>query len=155
MFVVGYSADEQTAVYMRELEKAGVSILVRTTDSNISEELVEQYFGLPRNFIKVISPVAGLMYKEMSEKQAINEPCRILHNGKVNSFLKAFTSALKLQERRKMINILQYIGVGISVILMAMFSFLSGLSQAGAIQILLFETLWTLIVTFVPQIKKI
>lgn len=155
MFVVGYSADEQTAVYMRELEKAGVSILVRTTDSNISEELVEQYFGLPRNFIKVISPVAGLMYKEMSEKQAINEPCRILHNGKVNSFLKAFTSALKLQERRKMINILQYIGVGISVVLMAMFSFLSGLSQAGAVQILLFETLWTLIVAFVPQIKKI
>jgi len=155
MFVVGYSADEQTAVYMRELEKAGVSILIRTTDSNISEELVEQYFGLPRNFIKVISPVAGLMYKEMSEKQAVNEPCRILHNGTVNSFLKAFTSALKLQERRKMINILQYIGVGISVILMAMFSFLSGISQAGAVQILLFETLWTLIVTFIPQIKKI
>ena len=155
MFVVGYSADKQTAVYMRELEKAGVSIPARTQDSNISAEIVEQYLGLPRNFIKVISPVAGLMYKEMSEKQAINEPCRILHNGKVNSFLKAFTSALKLQERRKMINILQYVGVGISVILMAMFSFLSGLSQAGAIQILLFETLWTLIVTFVPQIKKI
>ncbi len=155
MFVVGYSADRRTAVYMRELEKAGVSILVRTTDANISEELVEQYFDLPRNFIKVISPVAGLMYKEMSDKYAINEPCRILHNGTVNSFLKAFTSALKLQERRKMINILQYIGVGISIVLMAMFSFISGLSQAGAVQIILFETLWALIVTFVPQIKKI
>lgn len=155
MFVVGYSADGQTAVYMRELERAGVSILVRTTDSNISEELVEQYFGLPRNFIKVISPVSGLMYREMSEKYAINEPCRILHNGTVNSFLRAFTSALKLHERRRMINILQYIGVGISVVLMAMFSFLSGLSQAGAVQILLFEALWTLIVTFLPQIKKI
>ncbi|MDD6270554.1 MAG: hypothetical protein PUA67_00755 [Ruminococcus sp.] len=155
MFVVGYSADEQTAVYMRELERAGVSILVRTTDSNISEELVEQYFGLPRNFIKVISPVAGLMYKEMSEKQAVNEPCRVLHNGSVNSFLHSFTSALKLQERRRIINILQYIGVGISVILMAMFSFLSGLSQAGAVQILLFETLWTLVVAFAPKIKKI
>lgn len=155
MFVVGYSADEQTAVYMRELERAGVSILVRTTDSNISEELVEQYFGLPRSFIKVISPVAGLMYKEMSEKQAVNEPCRVLHNGSVNSFLHSFTSALKLQERRRIINILQYIGVGISVILMAMFSFLSGLSQAGAVQILLFETLWTLVVAFAPKIKKI
>ncbi len=155
MFVVGYSADEQTAVYMRELERAGVSILVRTTDSNISEELVEQYFGLPRSFIKVISPVAGLMYKEMSEKQAVNEPCRVLHNGSVNSFLHSFTSALKLQERRRIINILQYIGVGISVILMAMFSFLSGLSQAGAVQILLFETLWTLVVAFASKIKKI
>lgn len=140
---------------MRELEKAGVSILVRTTDSNISEELVEQYFGLPRSFIKVISPVAGLMYKEMSEKQAVNEPCRVLHNGSVNSFLHSFTSALKLQERRRIINILQYIGVGISVILMAMFSFLSGLSQAGAVQILLFETLWTLVVAFASKIKKI
>ena len=95
------------------------------------------------------------MYKEMSEKQAVNEPCRVLHNGSVNSFLHSFTSALKLQERRRIINILQYIGVGISVILMAMFSFLSGLSQAGAVQILLFETLWTLVVAFAPKIKKI
>lgn len=36
-----------------------MSVLVRTTDPNITEELVEQYFDLPHGFVKVISPVAG------------------------------------------------------------------------------------------------
>lgn len=155
MFVVGYSANSETAQYMREIEKAGISILVRTTDANITEELVEQYFGLPRNFIKVISPVASLMFNEMSKTQAINEPCRILHNGTLNSFLYAFASALNLSERKKLINILQGICVGIGIVIMAMFSFLSGISQAGNLQIILFEGIWAVIMALVPQIKKI
>ena len=37
---------------------------------------------------------------------------------------------------------------------MAMFSFISGLTQAGVLQIILFESLWTLIVVFIPQLVK-
>ena len=155
MFIVGYSADEKTAKYMRFLEKSGVSILVRTTDPNITEDLVEQHFGLPRNFIKVINPVAGVMLKDLRDTEIPTEPCRILSNGKLNMFLYSLCSALLLKEKSKMAVLLQYIGVGIGVLLMAMFSFLSSVEQAGVVQIILFEILWSLVVIFIPRIKKI
>ena len=155
MFVVGYTADREIAKYMRFLEKAGVNILVRTTDANITEEMVEQSFGLPRNFIKVISPVAGVMLKELTDRQAENEPCRIVHNGKIKSFLYSFACALALSEKSKISTLLQYIGIGAGIALMAMFSFLSGNAQAGVVQIILFEALWSLAVIFLPNIKRL
>jgi hypothetical protein len=155
MFVVGYTADGEVARYMRSLERAGVNILVRTTDANITEEMVEQYFGLPRNFIKVISPVAGVMLKDLFEKEAEKEPCRIVHNGKVKSFLYSFASALSLSEKSKISMLLQYIGLGMGILFMALLSFLSGNSQAGVLQIIIFETLWSLAVIFLPQLKRL
>lgn len=154
MFVVGYGADEKTAYYFRALEKAGVNILVKTADANITEELVEQYFGLPRNFVKVISPVASLMFREHSEKEVENEPCKILCNGKTNSSLRSLLAAFAISEQKNICSILQYVGVGIGILLMAMFAFLSGLAQAGVLQMILFESLWTLLVVFIPQLVK-
>ena len=135
-------------------------IFIKPDKENRTLTITDNGIGMDKddleNNLGTIASSGSYKFKqEMSEKQAVNEPCRVLHNGSVNSFLHSFTSALKLQERRRIINILQYIGVGISVILMAMFSFISGLSQAGAVQIILFETLWTLVVAFAPKIKKI
>ena len=154
MFVVGYSVDGEISKYLRSLEKAGISILVRTSDPNITDELVEQAFSLPRGCVKVISPVAGVMYKELTETEAQNEPCRILHNGKVQSFLSTFVTALSVKEKSKMITVLQYIGIAMGILLMAMFSFTSGVSQAGTFQIILFEAIWSAVVVFAPQLKK-
>lgn len=154
MFVVAYGADEKIAHYFRALEREGVNILVKTSDANITEELIEQYFRLPRNFIKIISPVAGVMFKEYSEKETEKEPCRILSDGKVKSSLRALLAAFTINSQKNISTVLQYVGVGIGIILMAMFSFVSGLTQAGVLQIILFESLWSLLVIFVPQLVK-
>lgn len=154
MFVVGYGADEGIAHYFRMLEKAGINILVKTSDANITEELIEQYFGLPRNYIKVISPVAGVMFKEYSEKEIKKEPCRILSENGLKSSLRAFIAAININEQKRISTVLQYVGVGIGIILMALFAFISGLTQAGTLQMILFESLWSIIVVFIPQLAK-
>lgn len=154
MFVVGYGADENVARSLRALEKNGINIVVRTTDANISEELVEQLFDLPKGIVKVISPVAGVMLSELTDTVAENEPCRVLDNGKLKSALNALVGALSLNEKGKISTVLQYIGVAIGILLMAMFSFTSGMSQAGAVQMILFEALWSLVVVLVPRLKR-
>ena len=154
MFVVGYGVDPEMARYFRELEKAGVNILVRTSDANITESLIEQYFRLPRNFIKIVSPVAGVMFKEYSEKETEKEPCRILSDGKMKTSLRTLLAAFTLNEQKKISTILQYVGAGIGILLIAMLAFIAGLTQAGVLQMVLFEALWSLIVIFVPQLVK-
>lgn len=155
LFVVEYAANERLTNYLQQLEKYGVGILVRTADPNVTEGLVEQYFDLPHNLVKVINPVAGEMFRELAEESPTEAPCTILHSGRTQSFLRAFLSAFVLEEKYRLSQILLYLGVGLSVMLMAVLSFFTHLTQAGVPEILLFELIWAGIVIGVPRLKKI
>ncbi len=155
LFVVEYAANERLTAYLQQLEKYGVGILVRTADPNITEGMVEQYFDLPHNLVKMINPVAGEMFRELAEEPPKEEPCAILHSGRTPSFLRAFLSAFVLEEKYRLSQILLYIGVGLSVMLMAVLSFFTQLTQAGVPEILLFELIWAGIVVGIPRFKKI
>lgn len=155
LFVVEYAANERLADYLQQLEKYGVGILVRTADPNVTEGLVEQYFDLPHSLVKIINPVAGEMFRELAEEPPTEAPCAILHSGRTHSFLRAFLSAFVLEEKYRLSQILLYIGVGLSVMLMAVLSFFTQLTQAGVPEILLFELIWAGIVIGVPRFKKI
>ncbi len=155
LFVVEYAANERLTGYLQQLEKYGISILVRTSDPNVTEGLVEQYFDLPHNLVKIINPVAGTMFRELADAQPKPESCGILHSGRTPAFLHAFLSAFVLEEKYRLSQMLLYIGVGLSVLLMAVLSFFTSLSQAGVAEVLIFELVWTAIVVLVPKLKKV
>lgn len=155
LFVVEYAANERLCGYLQDLEKYGISILVRTADPNITEGLIEQYFDLPHNLVKIISPVAGKMFRDLTEETPQPADCGVLHNGRITAFLRAFLSAFVLEEKTKLAQILLYIGVGLSITLLAVLSFFTALTQAGAFEILVFELLWTAISVLVPNAKKV
>lgn len=155
LFVVSYAANAQTADYLCRLEKYGISILVRTSDPNITEGLVEQIFQLPHNLVKIINPVAGDLYRDLLDQPPKDEPCGIVHDGRTESGLRAFLGAFVLDEKFRLTEILSYIGVGLNVLLLAVLSFFSGLSQAGAFEVVVFELVWMAIMTLLPKIKKV
>lgn len=154
MFAVGYSAAPDTAQYMKALEKCGVSLLVRTSDPNITEELIDSYFDLPRNFTKVVSPVSGKLLRDLREQVKTNESCGGVHDGRVNTLLHTVSAAFAADAGLKTATVLQYIGIGLGVLLMALLAFSSGLSQAGVVQIAVFQLFWTALVFLVPALKK-
>ena len=155
LFVVTYASNAQTAAYLQRLEKYGVTILVRTSDPNITEALLEQNFHLPNNLVKILNPVAGKMYRALVKQEPQKELCGILHRRGATKGLKALLGAFLCDEKLKIAETLLYIGSGISVAFMAIICFFSGLSQAGNLEILLFQILWTLLVTQIPKLKKL
>lgn len=155
LFVVGYKPNNNTGKYLNKLEKYGVSVLVRTTDPNITESMIEQYFDLPRNFVKIINPVAGKLFKKLYDTEKPKDTCGIIHDGKVDTLLRAFLSVFAIHDKIKISTVLQCIGIGIGILVEALLSFTSGLSQAGVLQILIFEIVWTLLVIFIPKLKRI
>ncbi len=155
LFVVSYAAAAQTADYLCRLEKYGISILVRTSDPNITEGLVEQIFHLPHNLVKIINPVAGDLFRDLLKQPPKEEPCGIIHDGRTESGLRAMLGAFILDEKFRLTEILSYIGVGLNVLLLAVLSFFSGLSQAGVFEVVVFELVWMAIMMLLPKIKKI
>lgn len=155
MFVVVYKSDEQTAKYIRQLEKDGMTIFFRTSDANITEEFIEREFGLPENVVKIINPVAGEMFLKVKNEEKERSDAKIIHDGSVKSMLKAIHSAYSISS---FVNISRIVGLLASVlgmVIVVLLTFMSGLAQIGVWQIIIYQAVWAGILSLLPNLRKL
>ncbi|MCQ2480531.1 MAG: hypothetical protein MJ121_00275 [Clostridia bacterium] len=121
LFVVSYSADEETRIYFKQLEKSGIQTLIRTNDVNVTEDLIAERFEINASNFKILSSVAGRLYKR--RKDAISETVEagVIHDGKPQSMLKAIAASCKMSTRSKIGTALQFVLVVAMVALTAVF----------------------------------
>ncbi len=147
MFIVVYKANQETAKYMRELEKDGLTIFFRTSDANITERFLEREFGLPENVVKIINPVAGDMFTKISREGKTSTDAKIIHNGSAKSMLAALHGSFVINSFVNSSRLIQLIASAIGVVIIALLTFLSGLSQIGVWQILMYQAVWAVILS--------
>ena len=153
MFVVVYKANEETARYMRELEKDGLTIFFRTADANITEKFLEREFGLPANVVKIINPVAGDMFTRVKSKHTERSNAKIIHTGSFRSMLAALHGAFVINSFVNSTRIVQLIAAAIGAVIMLLFTFMSGIAQIGVLQIILYQIIWAVILS-VPAFTR-
>ncbi|MBQ8767875.1 MAG: hypothetical protein IJZ16_13850, partial [Clostridia bacterium] len=153
MFVVVYKANEETARYMRELEKDGITIFFRTSDANITEKFLEREFGLPANVVKIINPVAGDMFSKVKAKHTERSNAKIIHDGTIRSMLAALHGTFIINSFVNSSRIIQLIAAAIGAVIMMLFTFLSGIAQIGVLQIVLYQVVWAVILS-VPALTR-
>ena len=154
MFVVVYKANEVTAKYMRELEKDGLTIFFRTSDANITEEFIENEFGLPSDVVKIINPVAGEMFQKVKNRVSERTNANIIHDGTVKTMLSALHAAFGINNFVNITRIVQLAEAVIGAAVVVLLAFLSGLAQVGVWQIIIYQALWTLILSLLPTLRK-
>ncbi len=155
MFVVVYKANEETARYMRELEKDGLTIFFRTSDANITESFLEQEFGLPSNVVKIINPVAGEMFTKVKNAEIPRADAKIIHDGTVKTMLSALHSAFAISSYVTVSKTVQLVASFIGVAIVALLAFLSGLAQIGVWQIIIYQAVWAVVLSVLPALRKI
>lgn len=154
MFIVVYKADEMTASLIRALEKDGVSILFRTSDANITESFLEREFKLPKNVVKIINPIAGEMFAKVKNAEKERSDAYIVHDGSVVSMLKALHLSFRVSQFVNVSRTVQAVAAVIGVLIVALLSFMSGLSQVAVWQIIMYQIVWGVVLYLLPAIKK-
>lgn len=153
MFVVVYKANQETARYMRELEKDGITIFFRTSDANITEKFLEREFQLPANVVKIINPVAGDMFSKVKSRCAERSNAKIIHDGGIKTMLAALHGTFVINSFVNSSRLIQLIASIIGAVIMALFTFMSGIAQIGVLQIILYQVLWAVILS-VPALTR-
>lgn len=154
MFVVTYKANEETARYMQQLEKDGLTIFFRTSDANITEQFVEREFGLPENVVKMINPVAGDMFTKVKNNVDERADAKIIHDGKVRTMLASLHSAFAIHSFVNVLRTVQFVSSFLGVAIVILLSFMSGLAQIGVWQIIIYQVLWTAVLSLLPKFRK-
>ncbi len=154
IFVVSYSADEKIAEQLRKIENNGINLLIRSTDSNITEEFVANAFGLPLNSVKIVSPNAAEVLKAYADEVTPKEDAKIIHSGKSATFLQAIGSASGLCWAAGVITTQQTFCCAAGLILLAGMVLFSSALSVTALQICLCQLVWLGIGAVVPLINK-
>jgi hypothetical protein len=132
MFVVSYSVDENIKNYLKQLENNGIQILVRTNDVNVTENLISESFGLNPDNFKILSSVAGRLYKRRKDSVTDRLPAGIIHDGGAFSMLKAMATACSMAAKNRIGIFMQIAAMVLGVVL----TVVSGIAGEGGITIL-------------------
>lgn len=137
MFVVSYAVDKNLGRYFRVLEENGIQVLVRTNDVNVTEELIADSFGLPQETFKVLSAVAGKLFKRRRDAVCDKLPASIVHDGTAYSMLRSVAASCGMTSSKKLGTVAQTVLSALGFVLSAALyltglgSLMSGLTVLG------------------------
>lgn len=154
IFVVSYGTDEVIAEHLRKIENSGINLLIRTTDSNITEEYVANCFGLPLNSVKIVSSNAGDVLKDYADMVLPKADATLVHNGSAKGFLHCVSAAGTLCSAAGVITTQQTFCCAIGLLLLAIIVLFSGAFNVNALQICVCQLLWTGLGILIPKINR-
>lgn len=137
MFVVSYAVDRNLGKYFKVLEENGIQVLVRTNDVNVTEELIADSFGLTQETFKVLSAVAGKLFKRRRDAVCDKLPASIVHDGTAYSMLRSVAASCGMESSKKLGTVAQIVLSALGFVLSTALyctglgSLMSGLTALG------------------------
>lgn len=144
MFVVSYTADDGIASALNALTKAGITLLVRTCDPNITEEMICSRFDLDSYYVEVMGASAGRCYEKLTSEESEESDAILASNGRLEGAAYGVTYCRRLQRAIRMSVAAQVTGGALGFALCALVSLCTAISLSPLF-ILGYSALWLFI----------
>lgn len=109
MFVVSYMADETVKRVLTDVTKNRVTLLIRTCDPNVTEQLVASVFDLNGFYVELLGAPAGRSYESLTVGVSSEEPATMVSFSGVKGILKAISHCCSLRTGIRFFTVLQII----------------------------------------------
>ncbi len=141
MFVVSYSPNEEVEDALKEIEAAGLNIIVHTRDFNISSDKISKLFGIPK---KMVAVVREDDVPELSKRTAFVEKTSssLTHMGTLTSFVNGIIASGKLDGTLRIAMTLELVGMIAGAVLAVALVLFSTITATTAFAALLFQLVW-------------
>ena len=149
VFIISYDADPHNTGLFRKIESNSITLLIRSDDANITDEMVSRKLSVHQSGVKILSAVSGDVYKSYVKETTTASDALLIHDGGAHSFLCAVKSALSLGDFKQVLSTFQICAMGIGIALVAVLSFVSGLQNLTALSLVVLQCLFTAIALFV------
>lgn len=154
MFVVSYNADNNIKKGLKKLEKSGITILLKSCDPYINEENIMEIFDLPEGFIRVMTSSNARIFEKYSNMVVEKSPAYTVHNGTALGFISAVRGSESLVSLENSLSVLVSFGSSIGFGVAALLGFLNGMSQLNALNVIIFQSVWSIFVLIISKIRR-
>ena len=154
MFVTTYDTTLRIAELLQRAEENGTSLLVHTTDCNVTGEKIAADFGIYYRSIKVLPTGLGNVCQEITSVKEDSSRSYLATRGSFLSLLRALCGCVKLQSNTSLAVVIQLVGLIFGILLVSSLSLFAGVGILRNIEMLLFTVLWAAATVVVPSIHK-
>lgn len=154
MFVTKYTADPQLKAEMQRAETNGISFLIRTTDYNVTNDLIANLYDLFYRSIKVLPTGLGNVLKEAEDTVEETSRSYLITSGKAASLARAVTGCVKIKHNISLSIIIQLIAVILGLLVASTLSLYAGVSVMGSLEVLIYALFWGAAAVFAPALQK-
>lgn len=154
MFVTRYTPDAQLKAEMQRAETNGISFLIRTTDYNVTNDLVAKLYDLFYRSIKVLPTGLGNVLREAEDTVEETSRSYLITNGKAASLARAVTGCVKIKNNISLSIIIQLIAVIFGLLVASTLSLYAGVQVMGSLEVLIYALFWGAAAVFAPAVQK-
>lgn len=154
MFVTHYIADSILMPELHRAEANGISILVHSTDCNITNDLICSLYNVFYRTVKVLPTGLGTVLKECKSTFEETSRAYLITNGKTSAFLKAVSGSVHIKRNISLSIVIQLISVVLGVLLTATLALYAGVGVLGTLEVLIYSMFWGVATLVAPLIHK-
>lgn len=153
LFVVGYEADEEIAYQLQRLSATGVTLLIDSSDPNLSAGMICDYFGLYGESVQMIAAAASPLLEQATTPR-LKADAPALCRGSAGGYASILTAAIRIKSAISASTAIHIAGICLGAALAVYFSFAGLGSLLSALPLAAYQLVCTLITCIVPLIHK-
>lgn len=96
MFVFNYAEDASLKDSINEMADNGFSLVVRTDDPNVTDELIAARFGIAQKDIKMTRSHGARIFSAYRDSVVDSAPAKVMHDGSARSYFKSIAACGRL-----------------------------------------------------------
>ncbi|MEE0872563.1 MAG: hypothetical protein UIH27_03710 [Ruminococcus sp.] len=154
MLVTKYHADSELKSEMQRAEANGISFLIRTTDYNITDELVAKLYNLFYRSIKVLPTGLGNVLKEAQSVTEETSRSYLITGGKASSMSRAVSGCVRIKQNISLAIMIQLIAVIAGIMIAATLSLYAGVGVMGSLEVFIYAVFWAAATLIAPSVQK-
>ena len=154
MIVTKYHADPELKTEMQRAEANGISFLIRTTDYNITDDLIAKLYNLFYRSIKVLPTGLGNVLKEAQGVTEETSRSYLITHGKASSLARAVSGSVRIKSNISLAIIIQLAAVILGILIAATLSLYAGVEVMGTLEVLIYALFWAAAAIIAPSIQK-
>ena len=154
MLVTRYHADSELKSELQRAEANGISFLIRTTDYNITDDLVAKLYNLFYRSIKVLPTGLGNELKEAQSRREESSRSYLITHGKASSLARAVSGSVRIKGNISLAIIIQLIAVILGILIAATLSLYADNGVMGSLEVLIYALFWAAAAIIAPAIQR-
>ncbi len=154
MFVTTYDTTLRIAELLKNAEANGISLLVHTTDCNVTGEKISADFGIYYRSVKVLPTGLGNVCQEITSQKEDSSRAYLATRGSFLSLVRALCGCVKLKNITSLAVVIQLIGIVLGVVVVSAISLFAGAGILKNLEMLLFVVLMAATTLIVPLFQK-
>ncbi len=150
-FTVQYICRENLSASLNAVSKTGVNLLIRTTDPNLTADMIQNAAALPENSVRIVPKDGGELFDRLYENVSDRESAGIIGAAGFGSLCAGLGEAARLDRSGKTVSYVCTASAVVGVCAALLLCITGSIGKASGWSAVILQIIWNAVAFLLPQ----